>query len=358
MVERVIEKFLELVAINSPSGHEERIRSSIIEQLKQLNLAYIQDSFGNVFAKVNCTDAPLITLACHIDTVGNAQNVKTVLDGEYIRTDRTTALGADDKIAVALALVLAENHQEYGSFGLLFTVQEEIGLQGAKHLGPEILSQLKSVFVFDTGRPVGTVIVQAPWKLDVKIAFHGKAAHAGVAPELGICAISLASKAVSQMKLLRIDEMTTASIGSIHGGESTNVVCDLVNLHMEIRSLVRQRAFDHLKHIRQCCQASCSEGGGSFSLEEEVSYDGYQVEESKAMILFEQACTNSNITYRAIPSGGGSDVNVLRAKGIDAILLGIGYEKAHSVEERISKQEIEKLVRVAGQLMIQKGNSR
>jgi len=351
MLERIIDQFLKLVAIDSPSGQEENIRNYIKGKLKQLNLTYIQDAFGNVFAWVNCIEAPLITFACHIDTVGNAQQVKPMLDGEYIRTDGTTALGADDKIAVALALLLVEKRQQYGPFGLLFSVQEEVGLQGAKHLGPEILSQLNRVFVFDTGRPVGTVIVQAPWKLDVKIAFHGKAAHAGVSPELGISAISLAGKAIAKMDLLRIDEQTTANIGSIHGGTSTNVVCDLVNLHLEIRSLVRQRAFDHLQHIKHCCQVSCSEGGGSFSLAEEVSYDGYQIEASEAQNLFHQACNACNIPYNAISSGGGSDVNMLRAHGIDAVLLGVGYEKAHSTQERISKKELEKLVQIAEQLL-------
>lgn len=350
MVARVIDQFLDLVAIDSPSGHEESLRSYILERLKQPHLACIQDSFGNFFVRVNCTEAPPITFACHIDTVGNAVGVKPVFEEEYIRTDGTTALGADDKIAVALALVLAQEKERYGSFGLLFTIQEEVGLQGAKHLGPEILSQLNTVFVLDTGRPVGTVVIQAPWKLDVKIAFHGKAAHAGVAPELGTCAISLASKAISQMKLLRVDEMTTANIGSIHGFGSTNVVCDLVQLHLEIRSLVRDRAFEHLRHIRQCCEQACSQGG-TFSLEYEISYDGYQVGASKALIMFQQACTACNIPCTELSSGGGSDVNMLRAHSIDAILLGVGYEKAHSMEEQIRIQEIEKLVRVVDQML-------
>ncbi len=351
MVERVIKKFLELVAIDSPSGKEEGLRSYLIEQLKNQEVTYIQDFFGNVFAWVNCDDAPPITFACHIDTVGNAIGVKPVLDEQYIRTNGTTALGADDKIAVALALILAQEKHRYGPFGLLFTVQEEVGLQGAKHLDREILSQLNTVFVFDTGRPVGTVIVQAPWKLDVKIAFHGKAAHAGVAPELGTCAISLASKAISQMKLLRVDEATTANIGSIHGFGSTNVVCDLVTAHLEIRSLIRDGAFEHLRHIRQCCDEACTQGGGTFSLEYEISYNGYQIGASEAVLLFQQTCTACNIPYSEISSGGGSDVNVLRAHNIDAILLGVGYEKAHSTEERISIQEIEKLVSVADQIL-------
>ncbi len=62
MVARVIDQFLKLVAIDSPSGHEESLRSFILERLKQPHLACIQDSFGNFFVPVNCTEAPPITL--------------------------------------------------------------------------------------------------------------------------------------------------------------------------------------------------------------------------------------------------------------------------------------------------------
>ncbi|MDY0289015.1 MAG: M20/M25/M40 family metallo-hydrolase [Sphaerochaeta sp.] len=352
MSERLVSLFLSLVAIDSPSGKEEHLRSHILSILQRLGISYQQDSFGNVLAFVNCKENPPLTFACHLDTVPNAVGVKAMITDGVIRSDGTTALGADDKIAVALALLLAEEKHLYGPFGLLFTVREEEGLLGAKHLGQYLLDQLSQVFVFDTGRPVGTAIIRAPSKLDIHLTFIGKAAHAGVSPELGISAISIAAKAINAMKLLRLDEMTTANIGSIHGGTSTNVVCDRVEVHMEVRSLEQERSLKQLEDIRCCCTEACTEIGGQFKLDSEVSYEGYRIEDSEALIRFEAACVQLNLKMNAIPTGGGSDVNILRGKGLDALLLGCGYEKAHSTEERIAIQEIERMLGVARALLV------
>lgn len=352
MVEHLVSLFLDLVCIDSPSGKEQQLRSHVLDLLHMQDITYQQDDFGNVLAFVNCKKNPPLTFACHLDTVPNAVGVKASIEDGVIHSDGSTALGADDKIGVALALLLAEEKHLYGPFGLLFTVEEERGLLGAKHLGPSLLRQLHHVFVFDTGRPVGTVIIQAPTKLDIHLTFIGKAAHAGVSPELGISAISLAAKAISAMRLLRIDDKTTANIGSIHGGESTNVVCDKVEVHMEIRSLEKKQANKQLEEVRSCCAEACRQVGGQFTLESEVSYEGYRIERSEALSRFKAACAHINLPMHAIPTGGGSDVNILRGKGLDAVLLGCGYEKAHSTEERIAIQEIGKMARVAKALLM------
>jgi len=352
MDERLVSLFLSLVTIDSPSGKEQLLRSHVLDRLQNQGIPYQQDAYGNVLAFVNCREKPVLTLACHLDTVPIAVGVRASIEAGVIHSDGTTALGADDKIAVALALVLVEEKQLYGPFGLLFTVGEERGLLGAKHLGPSLLGQLQQVFVFDTGRPVGTAIIQAPSKLDIHLTFIGKAAHAGVSPELGISAISLAAKAITAMRLLRIDENTTANIGSIHGGESTNVVCDQVEVHMEIRSLEQERAFQQVEEVRACCTEACRQIGGRFTLECEVSYEGYRIESSEALSCFKTACSQINLPMDAISTGGGSDVNILRGKGLDAVLLGCGYEKAHSTEERIAIQEIGKMARVAKALLM------
>lgn len=352
MEDRLVSLFLDLVCIDSPSGKEQQLRCHVLDLLHMQDITYQQDDFGNVLAFVNCKKNPPLTFACHLDTVPNAVGVKASIDDGIIHSDGTTALGADDKIGVALALLLSEQKHQFGPFGLLFTVEEERGLLGAKHLGPALLGQLQQVFVFDTGRPVGTVIIQAPSKLDIHLTFIGKAAHAGVSPELGISAISLAAKAITAMRLLRIDENTTANIGSIHGGESTNVVCDRVEVHMEIRSLEQERAFQQVEEVRACCAEACRQGGGFFTLESEVSYEGYRIERSEALSRFKAACAHLNLPMHAIPTGGGSDVNILRGKGLDAVLLGCGYEKAHSTEERVAINEMEKMERVAKELLM------
>lgn len=351
MFDHLVEFFLQLVAIDSPSGQEEEIRSFVLAKFEEAGVPTFQDAYGNVLACVNCTDHPPIVFGCHLDTVGKAAGAKPVRTETGIHTDGTTALGADDKVAVALSLLLLEQRSQFGSFGLLFTVEEEQGLKGARNLGRELVDQLSLVYVFDTGKPVGTAIIQAPCKLDVHIDFLGKAAHAGVSPENGVSAISLASSAISQMKLLRIDEETTANIGSIHGDGSTNVVCDLVSVHMEIRSLQRAKAFSELEQARACCVAACTTGGGTFKLESDVSYEGYRIMDALSLSTFQACCKDIGLVSNAISTGGGSDVNILRNKGLDALLLGAGYTGGHSVQEKITFSEMEKMLQVALQLL-------
>ena len=65
---------------------------------------------------------------------------------------------------------------------------------------------------------------------------HGKEAHAGAAPEKGINAIQIASRAIADLELGRIDEETTCNIGVIQGGLATNIIPNLVKIKGEVRS--------------------------------------------------------------------------------------------------------------------------
>ncbi len=351
MKHALIERFLTLVTIDSPSGQEEALRALIITLCIEENLPYILDEMGNLFVLVNCTETPPLTFAAHLDTVSNAVGVKPVVDGQYIRSDGTTALGADNKIAVALSLVLIQWRKDLGPFGLLFTVQEEVGLKGAKELGEDIRAHLTSLFAFDSSKTVGTLILQATAKESLRLLFHGKAAHAGVSPKRGISAISTACKAIATMRLLRVDAVTTANIGSIHGGASTNVVCDLVEVTMEIRSLEEQRIEAQLAHVQKCCLEACTETGGTYDLKHERAYRGYLIASSDAQEHFKAACRARSIPYREAVSQGGSDVNIFRANGIDAVLLGAGYTGAHGTEESIAIEEIGRLALLAQALV-------
>ncbi len=351
MKQAIIERFLTLVTIDSPSGQEEALRTLITELCIEEGLPYTLDEMGNLFVWVNCTGKPPLTFASHLDTVSTAVGVQPHVDGQCIHSDGSTALGADNKIAVALSLSLIQYRKKLGPFGLLFTVQEEVGLKGAKQLGENIRTHLSSVFAFDSSRAVGTLVTQATAKESLHLLFHGKAAHAGVSPERGISAISTACKAIASMRLLRIDAETTANIGSIHGGTSTNVVCNLVEVATEIRSFEEHRIEEQLDHVRRCCLDACIKTGGKFDLTHERAYSGYHITSSDARERFKVACFSCSVPYNEATSQGGSDVNIFRANGIDAVLLGAGYTRAHSNEESIAIEEISRLSLLAQALV-------
>src|ERR671935_301731 len=152
--------------------------------------------------------------------------------------------GADNKAAVAVILGVARRLMGEGSpvgVELLFTTGEEIGLRGAKAFDR---GRLRSEFgfVFDHASPIGELIVASPSYYRIDARFRGHAAHAGIRPEAGRNAIAAAAGAISRLELGRVDDETTANVGTIKGGTAANVVAEHCTVQLEARSIEHDRA--------------------------------------------------------------------------------------------------------------------
>src|SRR5205823_6192616 len=125
---------------------------------------------------------------------------------------------ADDKAAVAAMLeavrrTVSENRPHAG-IELLFTPKEEVGLVGAYAFDHTRL-RAKLGYVYDQAAPIGTVILGAPYSRSLEVTFHGRAAHSGMHPEEGRSAIAAAARAIAELRLGRVDELSTANVGTI-----------------------------------------------------------------------------------------------------------------------------------------------
>ena len=256
--ERLAALFLELTSIVSPSRHERPIADVIRARLGRWGLEVREDEAGAALGSdsgnllclvsppggVDAPDdqaaaRPVIALGAHMDTVAPTDEIDPVLEDGLFRNRRPTILGADDKTAVAALLhaidVLLESDEPFAPFELLFTICEELGLLGAKHL-PDGWPESPVAVVLDAGGPVGTMVVGAPSQMTWKATFIGKAAHAGMEPEKGRNAVLAACKAVAAMELGRLDAQTTANVGFIEGGAATNIVPERCVVKGECRS--------------------------------------------------------------------------------------------------------------------------
>ncbi len=341
---RTVTSMIELIAINSPSGYEEAFRLDLVQRLQKLGIEMNSDAHGNIWGTLPATSGrepeKAVLLNCHMDTVPSAVDVHPQIIDDVVVTDGQTALGADDKAGIAAILVALEHIIEqkisHPSIVLLFTVKEEVGLEGAKAFDMSQLGPIGYGYTLDAGGTIGTAITSAPSKCDAKIVFHGKAAHAGFAPETGISAISLAAKAIDQMQLLRIDAETTANIGTICGGEVTNIVCDRCEVTLEVRSSTDERVNRHLAHMEFCCIKAVGALGGSYEFTPIPLYPGYAVDsEAPELKVFAAACKRVNLPFTTAPTGGGSDANIMRDQGLPVLTLGIGYSGAHTTTESI-----------------------
>lgn len=361
--ERIIERFFELVRIDSETKNERAIADYLLKELKALGLEVIEDDSavrsghgaGNIIATLPGTKkGDHIFFTCHMDTVTPGVGIQPVLkeDG-YIYSDGTTILGADDKAGIAALFemihVLQEENIEHPPVQLVITAGEESGLQGAKAMDPSLLQAEYGYAVDSTGK-VGGVVTAAPYQTKLNVRILGKTAHAGVAPEQGVSAITLAAKAVAEMTLGRIDEETTANIGKFYGGEATNIVCDEVNILAEARSINEEKMEAQVRHMKETFERVAKENGGEAVVDVQRMYPGFSVSEDAPVIqTAARAIESIGRSMTLMTSGGGSDGNIFNGFGVPTVTLAVGYEHIHTTDERMPVEELEAL----GQLLVE-----
>ncbi len=148
----------------------------------------------------------------------------------------------------ATRTVLAESRPHAG-IELLFTPKEEVGLIGAAAFDHERL-RARIGYVYDQAAPIGTVILGAPYSQSLEVTFHGRAAHSGMHPDEGRSAIAAAARAISEFRLGRVDELSTANVGTITGGTATNIVPEWCTFVAEARSHDERRLTDLVQEMQ------------------------------------------------------------------------------------------------------------
>lgn len=146
--------FDEITKVPRPSRHEDKIRTYLLDYARKHSIEAKTDEVGNVVMKKPATPgrekAPVVVLQAHMDMVAEKNSdidhdfmtdpIETYIDGEWVKAKGTT-LGADNGIGMAAALAaLTDNQIEHGPLEALFTVNEEIGLEGAENLGKDMIT--------------------------------------------------------------------------------------------------------------------------------------------------------------------------------------------------------------------------
>jgi tripeptide aminopeptidase len=360
--ERIKHLLLELVQIDSTSRKERKVAERVKRICEELGAevetddagAAVGGDTGNVIARFPGTipGADPIMMSAHMDTVVPGEGVKPVVEGDIIRTDGSTVLGGDDKSGISVIIetirCLQEQKIPHAPIDAVFSICEEVGLLGAKHLD---LSKVRAKYgiVFDSDDP-GFLFTKGPSANHFEFTIHGLESHAGVAPESGISAIEIAAEAIAAMKLGRIDEETTANIGVIRGGEATNIVTNLVTLRGEARSRSEEKLEAHTRHIIQCLEDAAAR--------REVTVDGVTTrarveshvtreyhamdvaDDSRVVQLVQQAAARMGLEVKTLASGGGCDANIFNRRGIECANLGTGMRAIHTVKEWLDVKDM------------------
>ncbi|MGW9526808.1 tripeptidase T [Paenibacillus terrae] len=367
--DRIIQEFMELVQVDSETKHEQEISRVLKEKFNALGLEVIEDDSrertghgsGNLIVTwkaEGAEQAPKLFFTCHMDTVTPGKGIKPQLgeDG-WIRSDGSTILGADDKAGIAALFeairVVREQKIPHGQIQFVITAGEESGLFGARAMKPELLDA-DFGYALDSNGEVGSICVAAPTQARIEMKITGKSAHAGVNPEDGISAIQVASKAISNMKLGRIDKETTANIGSFEGGGATNVVCDFVLIRAEARSIVQEKVNHQIQHMREALETTAREFGAQGEFRSEVIYPAFSFAEHDEIVqVAQRAIQGLGLATPTFHSGGGSDANVFNGLGVPTVNLAVGYQNIHTTQEKIKADDLVKVAEVVVALIQQ-----
>jgi len=358
--ERLAETFKSLAETDSISKEEGVFAGKIERILAAMGAETFVDNAGeliggntgNLIAKFKGnTPAPTLLLNAHMDTVEPGRGVAAMLENGTFTSDGTTILGADDKSAIAILLetlnVLHENDLPYGPLEIVLTVCEEIGLLGAKHLDLSLVTATYG-FALDATDTEG-IVTRAPSANHLEFIIHGKDAHAGAAPEKGINAIFLASKAIARLKLGRIDQETTCNIGIIEGGLATNIVPNLVTVKGEVRShdeeklhKITNEIVSSFKEVVENFEEARPEEGLP-RIEVNIKKDfsrTYIPDDHPVVTLAFKAAENLGRKLATKTSGGGADANIFFEKGIFTGVLGTGMRDMHTVRESVKLDDM------------------
>jgi len=373
------ELLFQVLSIPGLSGEEGAIMAFLVDRLQRAGatdavLGFDQaqrktprgGDVGNLVLKLPSTrPGPRRLLMAHVDTVPICRGAKPVRKGKYIvPADKKTALGADDRAGtaaiLAAALYVLNEKPAHGPLTFLWTVQEELGLYGARYAALGMLGRPKLAFNFDGGA-TDKVTIGATGGYRMEIRISGTASHAGAAPERGVSAITIASMAITELhhegwlgKIEKPSGCGTANVGVIQGGEATNVITPEVHLSAEARShsptfrakIIKaiEGAFKKAARSVKNTEGKC----GAVEIDGRLDYESFRLPDKCPSILVAEEVIRSlgGSPVRAI-SNGGLDANWMSDRDIPTVTLGCGQENPHTPDERLDCGEFRRACEIA-----------
>lgn len=382
--DRAVELLLQLLALPGPSGGEQPVVDFLIARLQQAGLpadaialdqaqkkSSLGGATGNLVVRLPGTNrAPRRMLVAHMDTVPLCAGARPVRKGRRVDSaDADTALGGDNRTGCAVlldtALALLEEPIEHPPLTFLWTVQEEVGLRGARNVRLGLLGRPALAFNWDGG-PANRLTIGATGGYRMNIVVEGVASHAGVHPERGVSAVAAASLAIADLVnggwhglIEKGRRRGTSNVGVIRGGMATNVVTDRVELRAEARShdprfrttIVREIERAFTKAAKQVRNVEGVAGRAVF--DGQLDYESFKLNLNEPCVVAAAAALSEEgreVDYAI--ANGGLDANWLTQRKIPTVTLGCGQNSIHTVDEWVDLDEFASACRIARRIAV------
>ncbi len=388
--EAAIARLMRFLAVEGVTGQEAAIAKEITKALKEVGIPAkaiktddansripLTTQTGNLIVQLPgqgaLKSADRILFMTHMDTVPLCAGAKPKRQGNKIVNAANAALGGDNRtgcaVLVTLAAELLQHKPDHPPLTLLFTVREESGLFGARHLNPADLGGVAMGFNFD-GRSSADVIVGAVGADRWEVEILGKAAHAGVAPERGISATMILALALADVKangwfgkVTKDGREGTSNIGPVGGanekpaGDATNVVTDYLLAKGESRShdpkFFKEITAAYKAAFAKAVAAVTDHEGnvGEVTFTARTDYHPFRLKDTAPVVKRAVAAVTANGGKANVRvANGGLDANWMGKHGIPTVTFGAGQNEIHTVKEWVDLAEFEAGCRLAVQV--------
>ncbi|HVZ12389.1 MAG TPA: M20/M25/M40 family metallo-hydrolase [Patescibacteria group bacterium] len=343
--DRLVRTFIEIAKIDSPTGFEKDISIHIVNLLKKMKVSYTTDKFNNVVGYLPGSGEPLL-ISAHMDTVEPGRSIKPIIKNGKIRSDGTTIIAGDNKMALAAILeaveCIIESGQKSRPLEIVFTSYEESGSYGVEGLDYKKLKS-KNGYLFDVSLPIGTIITASPFYDRFDLEILGKASHASI-PEDGINVVSVFYEALKHIKLGKVDSESYVNIGLVKAGDAINTVPEKMIISGEVRSFSGEKQRKHVDKIEKTFRDAAVKYGAKINWKNLRENEGYLYSKSYPFIK-DTELKMEKIKIKPVLrwSGGCSDANVFIKKGIKVLNLGNGVKNPHTTREEFSISDMVKI---------------
>ncbi len=352
--ERLSNTLVSLIGISSTSGHEELIRDHLVWELTSLAVPSRVDGQGNLIATIPGNGRPLL-LNAHMDRVPPGLGHRPVLRDGVIYSDGTTNLGADDAAGIAIILEtlkhVLQEQRPHPPLVIVFTVQEETGLCGARNLEANDL-QVEDGLVFDNAFEAGVVVSEGASYEAFDVEILGRTGHPGKHLDQTISAIEIFRQAHYPHGSLDNDR-TRILIGKINGGLARNAVPGNVRLEGEIRSFDPTKIHVYKKSIQEGFEQAATKDGGSATVTFTTHSQGYRVDLQEPLLhLYAKVLKQRRSQLQTRPTFIGSDTSSFRPQ-IKAFTISTGVMNEHTVDEYVALHPLEQIVQDTLEILAQ-----
>jgi glutamate carboxypeptidase len=333
----------QLAALESPSGEPETIArcGDLVAELADRwvpGVRVSRETRGGVpqlTLTLEGDPASGVLLLCHLDTVWGVGTFPGGLrrEGRRMRGPGVFDMKGGVVVGLAAMAAVAEHGGAPGRLTLLCTGDEEVGSTASRPTIEEAARLSTAVLVLEPPAG-GSLKVGRKGVGSYRLRLHGRAAHAGLEPELGVNAVAELARLVDEVGELSDPELgTTVTPTVIRGGGRVNVVPELAELEVDVRFATSDEATRVDRGLRRLKPRHAAA-----TLELEGGPNRPPLETSAAADLFAVAREVGGWLglppLEAVTVGGGSDGNFTAALGVPTLDgLGVVGGGAHAPEE-------------------------